>query len=85
MFPILHLYACLFLHCTAWTGPSFILMPPSCQSIIFLNGSKTTVTISCEGKVTLGEGVSADEAAKAFWDAVERLGTERKKPCHTND
>ena len=39
----------------------------------FANNSKTVVSVSMTtGKVTLGEGVTLDEASKAFWDAVER-------------
>ena len=36
-----------------------------------------TVRIGADGKVTLGPGVTPDEAARAFWDAVERIGGER--------
>jgi len=32
------------------------------------------VTIAADGTVTLGEGVSNDEASKAFWEAVEAMG-----------
>ena len=40
------------------------------------------VSISCvDGKVTLGEGVTPDEAAKQFWAAVEMFfPRERLKP-----
>lgn len=35
---------------------------------------KAIVTISRDGKVTLGEGASNDEASKAFWKSVCELG-----------
>ena len=39
----------------------------------FSDGGKTIVSVSLTtGKVTLGEGVTLDEASKAFWDAVGR-------------
>ena len=33
--------------------------------------ARELVRISPEGKVTLGEGISVDEAAQAFWNCVE--------------
>jgi hypothetical protein len=34
------------------------------------------VTIHPDGRVELGEGYEPDEAARAFWDAVQRIAPE---------
>ncbi len=36
-----------------------------------------SIVVSLDGKVWLAPGVTPDEASRAFWDAVERIGGER--------
>lgn len=44
------------------------------QCFTFQNGSETVVAIYPNGTVVLSKGVTPDEAARTFWDAVEALG-----------
>ena len=58
---------------------SKILSFPSDQEMsltIYAGGGKTVSISHSTGKVTY-EGFTPDEAAKAFWDAVERVYGER--------
>ena len=42
-------------------------------------GNKTIATIGPDGKIIFGEGTTPDDAAKAFWAAVEHLNPLREK------
>lgn len=61
----------------------YSITPPAPRTFEFQNqDGKMLVSISCvDGKVTLGEGVTPDEAAKQFWASVEMFfPRERLKP-----
>lgn len=47
------------------------------DQIVLATNEKQIVTIALDGTVTLGEGVPVDDAARAFWDAVEASGAQR--------
>ena len=59
---------------TTISSPSFSIIP---------DGMKTVVTVHPDGKVTLGEGVTLDEASKAFWDQLQRMGM--KMACQKSE
>jgi hypothetical protein len=42
-------------------------------SIAIARGSQIVCEITKDGSVVLAEGISVDEAARAFWDAVEQM------------
>ena len=44
------------------------------SSFTFTSEGKKIVSIGRDGKVTLGEGVTHDEAAMLFWNAVMKMG-----------
>jgi hypothetical protein len=55
-----------------------VTVPGPQWSVTFIDPTgQPTVSIAVDGKVTLSPGVTPDEAASAFWDAVERIGGER--------
>jgi hypothetical protein len=47
-------------------------------TFIASDAPKAYVTVKSDGTVELGEGVSLDTAARAFWDAVEKTGQARQ-------
>jgi hypothetical protein len=52
---------------------SFKIQPISHFAIRNAAGA-TTVKIYFDGRVEIAEGVELDDAARAFWDAVRKLG-----------
>lgn len=45
----------------------------SSRKIVFGGPGSPVVSVDCnDGSVTFGEGVTPDEAAQTFWDAVTR-------------
>ena len=44
------------------------------------NANKMVVTVRPDGTVKLGEGVTLDEASKAFWDQLQRMGMKMACP-----
>lgn len=56
------------------TEPSILLDEPSLTDAVCVTGAdgKVIVRIRPDGSVELGEGVQADDAAKAFWEAIYR-------------
>ncbi|MCG8971790.1 hypothetical protein [Streptomyces sp. CL12-4] len=48
----------------------------SCTLRIPDENGRPLVTIHPDGQVELGEGYEPDKAARAFWDAVQRLSPE---------
>lgn len=57
------------------TDPPHLLLYGDNQKLIF--------DIAPDGKVTLGPGVSSDEASKAFWDEVQQMGFRLSTKCET--
>jgi hypothetical protein len=58
-----------------WTNKgdlTFNMAPP--HLVYYGDKQKLIFDIGPDGTVKLGEGVGADEAAKAFWKAVEAMG-----------
>lgn len=51
--------------------PSLTTSAP--QQLWMCNEGKTIFTIRLDGTVELGEGVSLDEAGRAFWKAVANM------------
>jgi hypothetical protein len=55
-----------------WIG-SCVIEPPTPPVIQITGEAGVIVAIHPDGTVELGPGVSADEAARGFWDAVLRM------------
>ena len=61
---------------TIGTPPQILSIETPPQILSFVVGGKAAVTIHNDGRVEVHDGFTADEAARAFWDAVVGMAPE---------
>lgn len=63
------------------TNAPFNTTPPH---LVYLGeDQKLIFDIAPDGKITLGDGVSADKVSEAFWTAVQQMGLKLTTNCVT--